>query len=89
MKGASKVQGARGETHSCLSRPPTIPPISAPVDIVLFCVKLWDVESAGQQVGIFMHMIFGEFYGKRSKRGEDFLALCVKAGFDATKAPDR
>ncbi len=37
-----------------------------------------------QQVGTFMRMIFGEFDGKRGKRGEDFLALCLKAGFDAT-----
>ena len=36
------------------------------------------------QVGTFMRMIFGELDGKRSKRGEDFLALCLKAGFDAT-----
>jgi 2-dehydropantoate 2-reductase len=28
-------------------------------------------------------MIFGELDGKRSKRAEDFLALCQKAGFDA------
>src|SRR5712671_1436439 len=106
------------------------------VDIVLFCVKLWDVESAGhgirplvgpdtaviplqngidaaerlipilgpnavmggvaqisasivgpgriQQVGTFMRMIFGEFDGKRRTRAEDFLALCLKAGFDAS-----
>ena len=103
---------------------------------MLFCVKLWDVESAGEQikpligpetaviplqngvdaaerlipilgrgavmggvaqisasiiapgvitqVGTFMRMIFGELDGKRSRRGEDFLALCQKAGFDAT-----
>ena len=37
-----------------------------------------------QQVGTFMRMIFGELDGRRSKRGEDFLALCLKAGFDAT-----
>src|SRR5260370_1963222 len=37
-----------------------------------------------QQVGTFMRMVFGELDGKRSKRGEDFLALCLKAGFDAT-----
>ena len=36
------------------------------------------------QVGTFMRMIFGELDGKRSQRGEDFLALCQKAGFDAT-----
>jgi 2-dehydropantoate 2-reductase len=37
-----------------------------------------------RQVGTFMRMIFGELEGKRSKRGEDFLALCQKAGFEAT-----
>jgi len=37
-----------------------------------------------QQVGTFMRMIFGEFDGKRRTRAEDFLALCLKAGFDAT-----
>src|SRR3954471_20507152 len=37
-----------------------------------------------QQVGTFMRMIFGEFDGGRSKRATDFLALCHKAGFDAT-----
>ena len=103
---------------------------------MLFCVKLWDVESAGEhikplvgpdtaviplqngidaperlvpilgagavmggvaqisasivepgvvrQVGTFMRMLFGEFDGRRSKRCEDLLALCLKAGFDAT-----
>jgi 2-dehydropantoate 2-reductase len=104
--------------------------------VVLFCVKLWDVESAGeaikplvgaqtaviplqngidaadrlipilgpkavmggvaqisasiaapgviQQVGTFMRIVFGELDGTRSQRAEDFLALCHKAGFDAT-----
>ena len=37
-----------------------------------------------RQVGTFMRMIFGEFDGKRSQRAEDFLALCLKAGFEAT-----
>src|SRR3979411_2228284 len=31
-----------------------------------------------------MRMMFGELDGRRSQRGEDFLALCLKAGFDAT-----
>ena len=31
-----------------------------------------------------MRMIFGELDGSRSRRAEDFLALCLKAGFDAT-----
>ena len=131
-----KVQGPRGETHLVPTRATDDPAEIGKVDIVLFCVKLWDVESAGsqikpligpdtaviplqngvdaaerlvpilgpsavmggvaqisasiikpgviQQVGTFMRMIFGELNGKRSKRGEDFLALCQKAGFDAT-----
>jgi 2-dehydropantoate 2-reductase len=131
-----KVQGGRGETHLVPTRATDNPAEIGPVDIVLFCVKLWDVESAGlaikplvgpdtaviplqngidaaerlipilgpravmggvaqisasiiapgliQQVGTFMRMIFGELDGRRSQRGEDFLALCQKAGFDVT-----
>jgi 2-dehydropantoate 2-reductase len=131
-----KVQGGRGDTHLVPTRATDNPAEIGKVDIVLFCVKLWDVESAGQQikpligpdtaviplqngidaaerlipilgsnavmggvaqisasivapgviqqVGTFMRMVFGELDGKRSKRGEDFLALCLKAGFDAT-----
>src|SRR6202040_3734123 len=131
-----KVQGGRGETHLVPTRATDDPASIGKVDIALFCVKLWDVESAGQQikpligpdtaviplqngvdaaerlipilgagavmggvaqisasiikpgvilqVGTFMRMIFGELDGRRSKRGEDFLALCLKAGFDAT-----
>jgi len=131
-----KVQGGRGETHLVPTRATDNPAEIGPVDIVLFCVKLWDVESAGahikpligpdtaviplqngidsperlvpilgsravmggvaqisasivapgviQQVGTFMRMVFGELDGKRSKRAENFLALCLKAGFDVT-----
>ena len=45
-----KVQGDRGETH-LMPIKATDNPADRPVDIVLFCVQLWDVESAG--VGIF------------------------------------
>ena len=131
-----KVQSPRGDTHLVPTQATDDPAGIGKVDIVLFCVKLWDVESAGQsirpligpdtaviplqngvdaaerlipilgsgavmggvaqisasivapgviqQVGTFMRMIFGELDGRRSKRGEDFLALCLKAGFDAT-----
>jgi 2-dehydropantoate 2-reductase len=131
-----KVQGPRGETHLVPTQATDDPASIGNVDIVLFCVKLWDVESAGaqikpligpdtaviplqngidaaerlipilganavmggvaqisasiiapgviQQVGTFMRMIFGELDGKPRKRAEDFLALCLKAGFDAT-----
>jgi len=37
-----------------------------------------------RQVGTFMRMLFGELDGSRSQRGEDLLALCLKAGFDVT-----
>jgi 2-dehydropantoate 2-reductase len=131
-----KVQGGRGETRLVPTQATDDPASIGQVDIVLFCVKLWDVESAGQkirpligpdtaviplqngidaaerlvpilgpdavmggvaqisasivgpgliqQVGSFMRMIFGELDGKRRQRAEDFLALCLKAGFDAT-----
>jgi 2-dehydropantoate 2-reductase len=131
-----KVQGPRGEIHLVPTQATDDPASIGKVDIVLFCVKLWDIESAGahikpligsdtavitlqngidaherlipilghgavmggvaqisasivspgviQQVGTFMRMIFGELDGRRSKRAEDFLALCVSAGFDAT-----
>jgi 2-dehydropantoate 2-reductase len=130
------VKGDRGETHLIPTQATDDPESIGKVDIVLFCVKLWDVESAGvqikqligpqtaviplqngidaaerlipilgreavmggvaqisaaitepgviTQVGAFMRMIFGELDGSRSKRGEDFLCLCLKAGFDAT-----
>ena len=130
-----KVVSQRGDTHLVPTQATDDPAKIGPVDIVLFCVKLWDVESAGErikpmigpgtaviplqngidaaerlipilgeravmggvaqisasitapgvitQVGTFMRMIFGELDGKRSKRAEDFLALCQKAGFDS------
>jgi 2-dehydropantoate 2-reductase len=137
MKGAGlKIQGPRGETHLVPTRATDDPASIGQVDIVLFCVKLWDIENAGetikpligadtavitlqngvdaperlipilgqravmggvaqisasiiapgviQQVGTFMRMVFGEFDGGRSERAEDFLALCLKAGFDAS-----
>ncbi len=131
-----KIQSPRGDTHLVPTQATDNPAEIGVVDIVLFCVKLWDVESAGeaikplvgpdtaviplqngidaaerllpilgpkavmggvaqisasivapgviQQVGTFMRMIFGELDGSRSKRAEEFLALCQKAGFDAT-----
>ncbi len=130
------VRSDRGNIHLVPTNATDDPAEIGEVDIVLFCVKLWDVESAGghikpligadtaviplqngidaaerlipilgsnavmggvaqisasitapgliQQVGTFMRMIFGELDGRRSRRGEDFLALCLKAGFDAT-----
>jgi 2-dehydropantoate 2-reductase len=131
-----KVLSPRGDTHLVPTQATDNPADVGPVDVVLFCVKLWDVESAGeaikplvgaqtaviplqngidaadrlipilgpkavmggvaqisasiaapgviQQVGTFMRVVFGELDGTRSQRAEDFLALCHKAGFDAT-----
>src|ERR1700694_3549367 len=42
-----KVTGPRGETHVVPTRATDDPTEIGKVDIVLFCVKLWDVESAG------------------------------------------
>ncbi len=131
-----KVESPRGDVHLTPTQATDDPATVGPVDFVLFCVKLWDVESAGQhikpligpqtaviplqngidaperlvpilgasaviggvaqisasivapgvirQVGTFMRMIFGELDGSRSRRSEALLALCQKAGFDAT-----
>ena len=129
-----KIESPRGDVHLQPTQATDDPAAVGPVDFVLFCVKLWDVESAGKhikplvgpntaviplqngidaperlvpilgkqavmggvaqisasivapgvirQVGTFMRMLFGELDGSRSKRGEAFLALCQKAGFD-------
>ncbi|HEX3576629.1 MAG TPA: 2-dehydropantoate 2-reductase [Rhodopila sp.] len=131
-----RVEGGRGETLVSPAQATDDPATIGPVDFVLFCVKLWDVESAGaaikpligpataviplqngidsaerlipilgaqavmggvaqisatiaepgviRQVGSFMRLVFGELEGGKSARGEAFLGLCQKAGFDAT-----
>jgi 2-dehydropantoate 2-reductase len=131
-----KVVGGRGDFHLVPTRATDNPAEIGKVDIVLFCVKLWDLDSAGaqitpligadtaviplqngidaperlaallgrkavmggvaqlsasiiapgvvQQVGTLTRMIFGELDGQRSRRGEDFLALCRNAGIEAT-----
>jgi len=130
-----RIAGGRGETHVVPTQATDDPTAIGPVDVVLFCVKLWDVESAGErirpivgpgtaviplqngidaserlipilggravmggvaqvsatieapgvvrQTGTFMRLVFGELAGGRSERGEAFLAMCLKAGFDA------
>jgi 2-dehydropantoate 2-reductase len=130
-----RIEGGRGETVLYPAQATDDPASIGVVDYVLFCVKLWDVESAGaairplvgpstavitlqngidaperlipilgkqavmggvaqisatiaepgliRQTGSFMRMVFGELDGGKSARGEAFLALCQKAGFDA------
>lgn len=45
-----RVEGGRGETHVSPTQATDDPRTVGPVDVVLFCVKLWDVDSAGQQI---------------------------------------
>jgi len=44
------VRGGRGETHIVPTRATDEPAKIGKVDVVLFCVKLWDVESAGARI---------------------------------------
>jgi 2-dehydropantoate 2-reductase len=51
MKGQGlKVESARGNTHLVPTQATDDPATVGPVDFVLFCVKLWDVESAGAHI---------------------------------------
>ena len=51
MKSAGlKIEGGRGETHLVPTQATDDPKTVGPVDYVLFCVKLWDVESAGEHI---------------------------------------
>lgn len=45
-----RVEGGRGETVVNPARATDDPATIGPVDFVLFCVKLWDVEAAGAQI---------------------------------------
>ncbi len=45
-----RIEGGRGETHLVPTQATDDPSTVGPVDFVLFCVKLWDVESAGAQI---------------------------------------
>lgn len=45
-----RVQGGRGETLIAPCQATDDPAMIGPVDIVMFCVKLWDVESAGERI---------------------------------------
>ena len=134
-----KVESARGDSHLVPTQATDDPGSIGPVDVVLFCVKLWDVESAGQaskplvgldtaviplqngidaaerlapivgaravmggvasisatiaapglirQTGTGMRMVFGEFDGTSSARGQAFAAMCAKAGIDGVLSP--
>src|SRR5262245_36863777 len=48
--GGLKVLGPRGDVHLSPARATNEPASIGTVDVVLFCVKLWDVESAGAAI---------------------------------------
>ena len=51
MKSAGlRIEGGRGETHLMPTQATDDPKTVGPVDYVLFCVKLWDVEKAGEHI---------------------------------------
>ncbi|MGD9882872.1 MAG: 2-dehydropantoate 2-reductase [Reyranella sp.] len=51
MRGKGlRVESPRGDTHLLPTRATDDPRTVGPVDVVLFCVKLWDVESAGEAI---------------------------------------
>jgi 2-dehydropantoate 2-reductase len=45
-----KIESPRGDTHLVPTQATDDPKSVGPVDVVLFCVKLWDVESAGAAI---------------------------------------
>src|SRR5436190_22215151 len=45
-----KVKSPRGDTHLVPTQATEDPAEIGPVDFVLFCVKLWDIESAGARI---------------------------------------
>ena len=49
-KDGLRIESARGNTHLTPTQATENPAEVGPVDYVLFCVKLWDVESAGAAI---------------------------------------
>jgi 2-dehydropantoate 2-reductase len=45
-----RIEGDRGETHIHPVQATGDPASIGVVDLVLFCVKLWDVETVGEQI---------------------------------------
>src|ERR1700761_1547804 len=45
-----RVNSPRGDTHLLPTQAAEDPASIGKVDVVLFCVKLWDVESAGEHI---------------------------------------
>jgi 2-dehydropantoate 2-reductase len=65
-----RIESARGDTLIQPVQATDDPAAIGPVDIVLFCVKLWDIESAGEQI--------------RSLIGPDTGVIPLQNGIDAS-----
>ena len=50
QKDGLRVEGGRGDTLISPCQATDDPASIGPVDVVMFCVKLWDVESAGERI---------------------------------------
>jgi 2-dehydropantoate 2-reductase len=50
QKDGLRVDSVRGNTHLRPTKATSDPKAVGPVDYVIFCVKLWDVESAGEAI---------------------------------------
>ena len=74
MKSAGlKVVGGRGETHVVPTQATEDPTSIGAVDVVLFCVKLWDVESAGEAIKPLAHAVAQrDFADTGAMQGEGF-----------------
>ena len=66
-----RITGGRGETHLLPTKATDDPASIGTVDLVMFCVKLWDVESAGQAI--------------RPMVGPDTAVLPLQNGIDASE----
>src|ERR1700709_1082480 len=70
-----QVRSDRGDIHLLPTRATDNAAEIGEVDIVLFCVKLWDVESAGQSI--------------RPLIGPDTAVVPLQNGVDAAEGPSR
>ncbi len=94
-----RIEGGRGETVVSPAQATDDPASIGPVDLVLFCVKLWDVETAGAAIrplvgpetaviplqnGIDAHPRLAPTLGERAVMG----GVAQAAGFDAMLTGD-
>lgn len=66
-----RIESPRGDTHLLPTQATDDPRAVGPVDVVLFCVKLWDVESAGEAI--------------RPMVGPDTAVIPLQNGIDASE----